>query len=263
MEEQDALDRAARSVADVLNSITPGWHATGHTARGTGAATVIVKPDHDQPIVIRRREWMAHIAFGFLLDPDDGQAPVFWDCASGLASTAEESLDTAINAWSTTTAPVLLELLNQTGALAEHLRPPSPLALPGYHAIRGPIQAGGRGQGVQALAEWCNSYPILPSLASDLIAGLTRPSLNGIKFYFGSVGEDLISEVRINHEVDPACSRALAALPWPRPQDIGFVRSFAVITHPDNPHWRGGVPSTSSVPAQRRSWPALPYTQKS
>jgi hypothetical protein len=174
---------------------------------------------------------MAHIDFGFLLDPADGQAPVFWDCASGLASTAEESLDPAVKAWSTTTAPVLLELLNQTGALAEHVRPPSELALPGYDAIRGAIQAWGWEKGVQELAEWCAAYPILPSLPPVLVPGLTRPTFNGVKLYFGSAGDDVISEERINHEVDPDCSEALAGLPWPRPEDLGYVVALPWITH--------------------------------
>lgn len=168
-----------------------------------------------------------HVDIGIALNPENLEAPVLWDCAVGIGRTPAEVAEYAAFVWLETTAPTVLELVEQRGRLAAHLDSGDPDGLPGKHVLHGPVLAFGAGDSTP-LRDWAVDNIVLPALRETLLLRLTG-SLHGVKLLFGGPAGDEVAEVRVDHEYDEASSHALANLPWPRLEKPAFARTYLLV----------------------------------
>lgn len=180
-------------------------------------------------VVVRRHESLGdeHVDFGFVLNRSRADAPIIWDCTSGLGPTSRAAIADAVDKWVRLTATVCFELLDQKGRYADHFEPGDAGGLRGWHVIHGPIMGFGRGDGPEQMQRWMLENSLLPQLEASLLAGFDRPELNGIKILFGSD----VAEVRINGIRHEEASAALASLDWPRLDPPAFARCFILAIH--------------------------------
>jgi uncharacterized protein DUF6348 len=220
-------DLAVRLIAESLTAVHGTWTVRGvDRLEGPGTTAVIVRRldgEKDGPY-----------EFGFQVNRDDPDVPVLWDYAVGFGATEEERVRASIHIWAQTTALVLLELITQQGQFASHFGPSDPAGFAGWHAIAGPILGWGADNSqVESLQRWVSENSLLPPLRTALLPALDRPTLNGVKMFFGSTGDGVTTEVRVNGQIAPEATVALGALDWPRFQSFGVVRTFVLLVHPD------------------------------
>ncbi|GAA1982373.1 DUF6348 family protein [Kitasatospora viridis] len=189
----------------------------GEVVRGPGSTAVAIR-EHLGP------DGAAHADLGFVLDLGRADAPVVWDCTAGLGTTETEKLESAVRMWAATTAATVVELMDHQGRYGDHRRLPE---LPGWHAVQGPATVFGFQSA--RLTDWLGGRELLPELAAALAPELTDPRLNGVKLFFGGRAGDEVAEVRVNGEVSPAASAALAALDWPRAERFCWARLFVLL----------------------------------
>jgi hypothetical protein len=219
-------DLAVRLVAESLTAVHGTWTVRGgNRVEGPGTASVIVRN--------RDGERDAPLEFGFQVNRDDPNVPVVWDYAAGLGTTEEDRLRASIRIWAQTTASVFLELITQQGQFASHFGASDPAGFAGWNAIAGPILGWGADNSqVESLQRWASENSLLPPLSAALLPALDRPELNGVKIFFGSTGDGVTAEVRVNGQIAPEATVALGALDWPRFQSFGVVRTFVLLVHP-------------------------------
>jgi hypothetical protein len=168
-----------------------------------------------------------HVDIGIALNPEHPEAPVLWDCVVGIGRTPAEAAEYAAFVWLETTAPTVLEFVEQRGRLAAHLDSGDPDGLPGMHVLHGPVLAFGSGDSTP-LRDWAVDNIVLPALRETLLPRITG-SLHGVKLLFGGRAGDEVAEVRVDHAYDEASSRALADLPWPRLERPAFARAYLLV----------------------------------
>lgn len=152
-----------------------------------------------------------------------------WDCLVGYGSSPRERAQFAAHLWANTTAGAWLELAySLRGQFADHYRGDDAGGFPGWHAVGGAILGFGGGDTASQLQQWWLNNPVLPAVAEALRGAIPDRHPVGLKIFFG--GDD-VAEVRVNGEPSERASRALAALPWPRLEPAGFVRSYLVLLH--------------------------------
>lgn len=161
------------------------------------------------------------------------------DCATGLASDAEEATRQAIAVWADTTASVALELLEQRGSYATHFGPATPGCFPGWHAIVGGVSGWGVGEDSAAKRRWVADTCPWAELAPVIVAGLTRPFLNGVRIFIGQGGDYENCEVKINGDSHEPSTTALAAMNWPRTAKMSTAKVFLLLVHPEQASDRG------------------------
>jgi hypothetical protein len=205
------------------------WQVKGSAVEGPGSAAVVLGHDHPGS--------SGHFDLVYLVDRDRPRETAVPDCVTGHGPTAETKAATAVAAWATTTAVTLLELQEQTGAFADHMRAGSPDGLPGWHAVHGGIIGLGSGTDRAGVQQWVLDHPLLPALAGALTAdALPADRPTGVKIFFGSNAGRETAEVRVNGQVHEQATAALRALPWPRAATgAAYARTFVLLVHPELP----------------------------
>jgi Family of unknown function (DUF6348) len=93
------------------------------------------------------------------------------------------------------------------------------------------VTGWGAGDAANNLQRWVLANPLLPRLTS-LPAVFDRPTLNGVRIFFGGTTSQDTAEVRVNGRIDPDVTRQLHALTWPRTKEIGYVSTYVLAVHP-------------------------------
>jgi len=190
---------------------------------GPGTLAIVIDRQHEGSD--------AHLCIGFFLDRELEDGPIIQDCVARIGRDPETKLRSAVKIWMTSTAPALLELIDQSSRFADHFRGDDPGGLAGWHAIHGPIFGYGTGSAKEALQAWALEHPLLPQLRESIEPYLDRTSPNGVKLYFGGSPESRIAEVRLDGVELPEASEALASLAWPQPSEHAYMRVFVVLIH--------------------------------
>jgi uncharacterized protein DUF6348 len=219
---QERLTLARKELARQLSSIYKTWTVDGDTVVGPGTLAVRVEDQH--------KASPKHLDIGFILNRNDADVPTLWDCAAGLGETSLEAVSRAVETWTRSTLPVMLELGSQDGTFADHFSFDDPQGCPGWHVIHGPLLAFGRGAAPDALQAWALSNPLLPVIGPLAASGFDRPLLNGVKLLFGFATED-IAEVRVNGVCNQPASDRLRSLGWPRAPEAAFARCYFLFVH--------------------------------
>jgi len=168
-----------------------------------------------------------HVDIGFAINPGHPEAPVLWDCATGIGNTPAEVAEYAAFVWLRTTAPTLLEVLEQQSRLADHFDPDDRGGLPGMHVVQGPALVFGRGDTIP-LQEWTATNFVLPELGETLLPHFTG-DVHGVKLLYGGTAGNEVAEVQVDHAYDEASSLGLANLPWPRLVEPAFARAYFLV----------------------------------
>jgi Family of unknown function (DUF6348) len=212
---------------EVLNSLRPGWVTMGDAIVGPDGATVRLTQRHESLSE-------GHVDVQFVLDDNAPRKVELWDCVVGYGTTPADRARFAAYLWGQTTAGTLLELkYSRRGEFADHYHATDEGAFSGWNAIAGAIVGFGRGESASTLQRWWLDNQVLPVLAralDDSLSELDAPY--GLKILFGGDG---IAEVRVNGEQHDAASSVLAGLPWPRLSPPGFVRSYVLVLHREDP----------------------------
>ena len=220
----DPTRLALELIAETLGGLSGRWKVRGDMVRGSGTTAVVVRRHVDGSAT--------HLDFGFVLNRKNPDATTIWDCSGGTGD-GDEAVRGAVEIWSASTAPVVLELLTGTGRFATHCPYDDPIGFTGWHSIIGPVTTWGTAEASELLQQWFVETPVLPRLTEAITPHLDRPVLNGVKLFIGG-GEEDIAEVSVNGMPEPTASSALAALPWPRPSDFAVARLFALLVHQEN-----------------------------
>lgn len=222
MEPKDKLDHALRLVANQLTKIYKTWSVEHGVVRGPGTLEVRVEDLH--------RCDTNHLDIGFVLNRERADAPVLWDCATGLGATTKEGVSHTVQIWATSTLPVFLEFLTRDGSFADHFHGDDPRGCRGWHVIHGPWLPYGVGLARDILLAWALETPVLSLVGPIIARSFDRPELNCVKLFFGFGGSD-IAEVRVNGQRDEVASEHLESLPWPRSKDAAFARCVLLFVH--------------------------------
>lgn len=235
MDDAEVLARARRRVLDRLERL-PEWVVEGDCLVGPGTMAILVE-GHAGDAILRRTgsSWRAHMDVTFVLDRDRPADTSISDCVSGFGESEIAAIDSTAEQWANGTAQVMYELLAQDGDHATRLGPSDPMGLPGSHVIHGPFQGSGRGEMPDVLVQWATGFGVLHALSPVLAPAVTGFELVGIKFFFGSNAGQDTAEVRIASVADPLGSAALLQLPWPRSEEMAYVRAFALVVQGDQP----------------------------
>lgn len=213
-------------IADGLHRLTGGdYRVVGEEVVGPGTTSLVIAAHPDVP----ESERSAHVDIGFVLNRERDDSTI-WDCSSGFGSTKPEALKSAVDAWLQTTAPVVLELLTQTGTYADHYSS-AQSGLAGRHGIHGAILGWGKGDAPGHLQQWWLANPLLPVLG-PVMGTHEWPVLGGLRIFFGSQGGESIAEVKINGRLLPQAVEMLLDQDWPRFEEPAYVRSF-ILTIPE------------------------------
>src|SRR5262252_7780376 len=132
----DWLQAVRKSLVRELSRLGERWEDNGELVVGPGTLAVRAAVTHDSE--------SGHVDLGFILNRERPDVPVIWDCVAGGPSHDETAAQFACSIWAQTTAPVVLELVAQGGAYAEHAHGEDGLGLRGWHSIHGPILGYGR-----------------------------------------------------------------------------------------------------------------------
>ena len=220
--EKIRLSHAREILARHLCSRFGAWTVEDDLVVGPGTLALRVEDEH--------RLGPQHLDIGFVLNRENEQAPVIWDCAVGIGLIEEKILAMAIDIWSKSTLPVILELLKRDGSEAAHFHDADPGGCPGWHVIHGPVLAYGRGSAPATLQSWSLQGNLLSHVGPIATKAFGRPMLNGVKLLFG-FGNERIAEVRINGMRDQDASEQLRTLNWPQSSDPAFARCFLLFVH--------------------------------
>ena len=235
MDDSEVLARGRRGVLARLER-SREWVVGGDCLVGPGTMAIFVE-SHAGSAIVRGTGsgWQAHMDVTFVLDRDRPADTSVSDCVSGFGESEIAAIDSAAEQWANGTAQVMYELLAQDGDHATHLGPSDPMGLPGFHVTHGPLQGFGRGEMPDVLVQWATGFGVLHALSSVLAPAVSGSELVGIKFFFGSNAGQDTAEVRIANVTDPLGSAALMQLPWPRSEEMAYVRAFALVVHSDQP----------------------------
>lgn len=191
----------------------------GSEVVGPGTTSLVIASHPD----VVETEQSAHLDIGFALNRARDDSTI-WDCASGFGATRSEAVNTAVDAWLQTTAPVVLELLTQEGAFADHYSSAG-CRLAGRHAIHGAILGWGVGDGPDQLQRWWMANPVLPLIAPAL-EHREWPVLGALRVFFGSLRGQSTAEVRLNGTPLVQAAELLLQQDWPRFQQPAYARAF-------------------------------------
>lgn len=205
-----------------LSELWGMWREEGDLVIGPGKLAVQATETHDSA--------PGHVDIGFLLNRNEKNAPIIWDCVAGGPGDLTKAAAFACHVWAQTTAPTILELLQRTGAFADHAHGDETLGLRGWHSIHGPVLGYGRTDSTQ-LQNWFLENAVVPLLRERLEPALKPGAVHGVKFLTGAFGEKSIAEVRIDGHRSDACSEALFDLAWPKDAG-GVARFFVLFVHP-------------------------------
>ncbi|HEU0130751.1 MAG TPA: DUF6348 family protein [Mycobacteriales bacterium] len=217
--DADALRRLAHGLQGRTGRL---FSVTDDCVDGPGTTRVVIAPHGDMPA----SDQAAHIDVGFMLNRDRADTTI-WDCATGFGRSKAEAIDSAVNAWLSTTGSVVLEFLEGTGEHADHYTS-AETGLAGCHAIHGPILGWGVGDGPKALQQWWLDHPLLPLLAQVLPLG-GSDFIRALRVFFGSQGFESIAEVTLDRQPSAAASDLLLAQDWPRFDEPAYVRTFVLV----------------------------------
>ena len=218
------LKAVRRALVAELSQLHDGWNDDGEIVRGPGMLAVRAAVTHaSEP---------GHVDVGFILNREQPDAPVLWDCVSGGNRQDAAAARVACSIWAQTTAPVILELVTGQAKYADHAHGDDGLGLAGWHSIHGAILGYGQSDAT-LLQQWCLEHPVVPALRDHLTAALTPDRLHGVKFLLGAFDDQSVAEVRIDGVCHDACSAALLELPWPK-AGKRIVRMFVAFIHPES-----------------------------
>ncbi|GAA4976678.1 hypothetical protein HD597_000549 [Nonomuraea thailandensis] len=186
----------------------------------------------DSAVVIRELDFdggPAHLDLGIDLNAKNQEAPILWDCTSGVGGTKEASIKQAVEMWAMTAGAAFMELLYQRGELAEHFQHDDPGGLQGHHVIHGPVGVVAMNGDVEPLTEWFAESQILPRLGGALAGSFDHPHLNGVKILCGGDRDVKLAEVRVNGEVHEQASAILREFDWPRGAKFAYARTYLLV----------------------------------
>jgi hypothetical protein len=217
------------AITDGLSRISEmSWtRAADGTVRSERAQVIHIADLHPE-----EDQHPGHVDIGFGLNAEHPGAPVLWDCVAGIGNTPAQVAEQAAFMWLETTAPAVLELMEQRSRLADHHESTDPGGLPGMHVVQGPALVFGRGD-TTPMQEWARDNYVLPALYEALSHRLSE-DINGVKLLFGGRAGGEVAEVRVNQAYDEASSRTLAQLAWPRLEGPAFVRAYLVVMPSDS-----------------------------
>lgn len=217
-------ERVLELAAPMLAEVGGEWRLTDGPMLRSGSLGVRVLPaDSDD---------YRHLDLEILLNADRPDVPTITDCTLGLAADPIEATRQAIKAWIDTCLVTILELIEQRGRLATHLRSSDQGGFAGWHAIVGSV-TGWSLDGSQRKQEWFAEAMPWSTLAPVIASGLDRPHLNGVRMLVGQGGDYSECEVRINGRRHEPSTAALAALDWPRTERFSLARTFVLLVSPE------------------------------
>ncbi|MCL2653141.1 MAG: DUF6348 family protein [Propionibacteriaceae bacterium] len=218
------IRQKADLVAEIMTAATSDPWVVGESGlvRGPGTLGVAVVPFLDEP--------SNHIDLEFILNVDRREETTLFDCVAGIGKTAQDAIRWALNLWIETTGAAVFELLHGTGEEADHFSGDDPHGFPGWHMVGSPILGYGIGDSPTAVRDWMSDACPWHDLAPLIVPSLTRPMLNGVKFFADSSGT---AEVRVNGVVNDAASEALIAMS-PRTPQWAAARTYLLLVHPDS-----------------------------
>lgn len=209
-----------------LNAIKAGWEVKNGELRG---------PDGEKVRFSSRDcadEEEGHVDVEFIPGPKTKNSRVLWDCVAGVGDSTEGKAEMAAAIWGQTTAPAILEYGDSAkGKLADHYHGDDAAGFDGWYVIAGAVLGYGLEDSGDRLQKWWLTNPILPKLVASLSPTLSsKATPHGVKVLFG--GRD-IAEVKVDGVLHKEATEALQALPWPRLDPPGFVRSYFIFVRPD------------------------------
>lgn len=172
-----------------------------------------------------------HVDLEFLLNSGRADETSLIDCAQGYADDPEEAIREAMAVWADTTASVAFELVERQGRFATHYMPGEPGGFPGWHTIVGSI-FGWALDAESAKQQWFADTAPWAELAPVITGGLSREALNGIRLFVGQRRGFEACEVKINGRLHEPSTAALAAMNWPRTEQMSTVKVFLLLIHP-------------------------------
>lgn len=212
-------------VAERLSAFGPAWSAErieGSLLRGPGSVGVILRDNHT--------DHDSHLDLDLVLNVDRPAETTLSDCVTGYGPDLLSRWRQGVDQWAGLTVATAVELINPANKWADHMHGDDPRGVPGWHTIQPGFVGFGVGE-ANRLAQWAVDAPLLPMLAEVLDAAADREFLNGVKILFGGRAGEEIAEVRINGSADERASSALLALPWPRPEQLVFAKTYVLLVH--------------------------------
>jgi hypothetical protein len=161
----------------------------------------------------------------------DSFAGVRWG-GHGFAADPEQAIRQAIAIWADTTASVGIELAERQGRLAGHFGPGEAECFPGWHTIIGGITGWGLGDTARAKRQWLTETLPWVELAPVITTGLTRDYYNAVRIFIGQGDGFSSCEVVINGVPHQAATAALAAMGWPRTEQMSTAKVFLLLVQP-------------------------------
>ncbi|XVU20804.1 DUF6348 family protein [Actinoplanes sp. CA-054009] len=219
-----SAEQVLEIAAPMVDQVGGTWRLADGPMLRSGSFGIRVLPPHSDD--------HRHLDFEILLNADRADVPTIVDCSTGLAADPVEAARQAIQAWIETCLVTVLEMAEQKGRLATHLRSGDEGGFAGWHAIAGSI-TGWSADGSPAKQQWFADAMPWSALAPVITPGLDRPFLNGVRMLVGQGRDFTECEVRINGRRHEPSGAALAALDWPRTEDFGLARTFVLLVGPD------------------------------
>ncbi|WP_406280890.1 DUF6348 family protein [Embleya sp. NBC_00896] len=168
-----------------------------------------------------------HLDIGFVLNRNNADAPVLWDCVAVPPGEPLAASIFAARVWIGSTLPPILELFDRRGEFGVHVGPDTPGGLPERHVVYGPVFGWG-GEGSTELLEWVADRPLLVGLG-DLVVPLLRGPIDLVKVIVGGTAGDEVVEVRVGRRDVAEAERRLLDRNWPRPASPFFSRSVMLV----------------------------------
>jgi hypothetical protein len=218
-------ERILQLVGEKLSEFVGPWQVQeGPLLKGPGSLGVAVAPRHVDSF--------RHVDLDFQLNTALPAETSLVDCTSGFAADPEQAIRQAIAIWADTTASVGLELAERQGRLAVHFGPDAPGCFPGWHTIIGGISGWGLGDTARAKRQWLTETLPWIELAPVIATGLTRDFYNAIRIFIGQGDNFSSCEVVINGVLHAPATAALAAMGWPRTEQMSTAKVFLLLVQP-------------------------------
>jgi Family of unknown function (DUF6348) len=217
-------ERILQLVGEKLSEFVGPWQVEGPLLKGPGSLGVAVGPRHVGDF--------RHVDLDFQLNTALPIETSLLDCASGFAADPEQAIRQAIAIWADTTASVGIELAERQGRLAGHFGPGEAECFPGWHTIIGGITGWGLGGTARAKRQWLTETLPWVELAPVITTGLTRDYYNAVRIFIGQGDGFSSCEVVINGVPHQAATAALAAMGWPRTEQMSTAKVFLLLVQP-------------------------------
>ena len=177
--------------------------------------------------------FISHISIDFALNPEF-EDTCFQDCATGWASSETAAIDSAINAWMTTTAPPVFSLLKCESVLgAEWFPSGDKLGITGWDVFSSSYMLRGNNEEIEQLKNHLATNSLVSQLNEEIFQAAKRELLNFVNLYVGFDGTTFHSECIVNGTLDENSSQRMQKIKWPLLTNFVSVRQFMVLIKPE------------------------------